>query len=221
MVEGRAWKLEHGNLILTKPSEHHVLLLDGNEPYERYVFTFDAEFLSKDMRSVLLAPFHDRPLGEGNFYSTSRFGSLSPLGFFEAIERSGGDPVLIRSYLTAMLSLIVSEKSYKEEPLRSRSLGIELVDFVNLHLYDPVNMSMVAEHFYISVSQANRIFNSVTGTTVCRYSRTKRLLQAQKLISSGMGALKASQVCGFSSYPSFFKLYKSQFGYAPSQEKLN
>ena len=219
MVEGRIWKLEHGSLILTRPSEHHVLLMDGNEPYERYVLSFDAEFFSEQERAVFLAPYHDRPLGEGNFFSASRFGSFSPIAFFEAMERCNGNSVLIRSYLSAILSIIVSEEFYKKVPLRSRSLGIELVDFVNQHLYDPVNMTMVAENFRLSTSQVNRVFYSVTGTTVSRYSHAKRLLQAQKLISTGMGALEASQACGFTSYPSFFKLYKNQFGHPPSQEK--
>lgn len=219
MVEGRVWRLEYGSLLLMRPGETHKLLLDGPEPYERYVINFTPEVLPAELRSSLLAPFHDRPLGEENFYSPSHFGSLTPLALFEAMCNADGDSVRIRSYLSALLSSVLLDEAEKQIVPDPQSLGAEMVDFVNLHLCDPVTLPMLVEHFHLSVSQINRIFRSVTGTTVGRYCHAKRLLRARQLIATGMGAQEAAQSCGFSCYSSFFRLFKKRFGFSPSNEK--
>lgn len=220
MVEGREYPLEYGTVLLMRPGELHKLILRSDAPYERYVLNFSPRALSEDLRTTLLMPFKDRPLGEKNCYRPADFSGISPLDLISSMCCSEPhSSVRVKTMLPAVLSLIEAAFSGDVEKKENLSLGAEMVDWINLHLYDPVTVSMVVEQFHMSVSQVTRVFRAATGTTVGQYCRVKRLLRARHLISKGYGSQEACRACGFACYSSFFRQYKNQFGISPSEDK--
>ena len=69
-----------------------------------------------------------------------------------------------------------------------------------------------AEHFFISASQANRIFKKSIGSSIWEYVIIKRLMAAKDMIEKGEGARTASEKCGFSDYSSFYRAYRKKYG---------
>ena len=125
----------------------------------------------------------------------------------------------MQTLVPALLTLLLTAKPRETRTSSdARSVGVRMVDFVNSHLCDPVTVPMVAEEFYMSVSQVSRVFKATTGTTLGQYSLTKRLLKARRRISAGIPVQKAAHDCGFGCYSSFYRLYKKHFGTAPSCE---
>jgi len=219
MIEGREIPMDYGTVLVMRPGELHTSILDSDAPYERIVLNFRPEALPEELRESLLLPFRDRPLGELNCYRGEDFPGISPRDILSVMcTPDGNDRLRIRAMLPALLTLLQSSSPKDCRSSRS-SVGVELVDFVNAHLCDPVSVTMVTEHFHMSNSQVSRLFKATTGTTLGQYCLAKRLLKARRRISAGMPAQQAALECGFGCYSSFFRLYKKKFGTVPSDKK--
>ncbi len=218
MIEGREIPLKYGTVLVMRPGELHTLLLDSDQPYERFVVNFTPEILPEELREPLLAPLKNRPLGEMNVFRAADFSGVTPRDLLNALCTENDCPELrIRTLFPALLMLL--QNSPHPTSGIGRTEGIEILDYVNARLCDPVTVTEVAEHFYMSVSQVSRIFKNLTGTTVGQYSLTKRLLKARRRMDGGMSAKDAALACGFQYYSSFYRLYKKKFGISPSEEE--
>ena len=217
-VEGRTCPLEYGSVLVMRAGESHRLLVDPSAAYERYAVHFSAQALPEGLRG-LLAPFDDRPLGEGNCYSGGGFEGISPPDLLASACR-GGDPRLrITALLPAVLLAVYRRYAGGNSASETRSTEAEMVDWVNARLCDPLSVGQVAERFHLSVSQTERVFRRATGTSVGRYCRAKQLLRARQMIAGGKPVQEACLACGFGDYSSFYRLYKKHFGHAPSEKK--
>ncbi len=223
MIEGREVPLEYGTVLLMRPGELHTSIVEPGAAYERYVMNFYPTAIPEEFRETLLRPFRDRPLGEMNVYRPSDFPGVTPRDLLATMCIPSGDEqeqsLRMQTLVPALLTLLLTATPRENRSATdARSVGVQMVDFVNSHLCDPVSVSMVAEEFFMSVSQVSRIFKAATGTTVGQYGLTKRLLKARRRILGGTPAQQAARECGFGCYSSFYRLYKKKFGASPSEE---
>ena len=93
-----------------------------------------------------------------------------------------------------------------------------MVDYINSHLFEALSLEKIAEHFFISASQANRIFKKSIGSSIWEYVIIKRLMAAKDMIENGEGARTASEKCGFSDYSSFYRAYRKKYGTSPKKQ---
>lgn len=221
-VEGRVWKLEYGNTLLMRPGESHRIIIDSSKPYERYTLNFSDAALPEEFKG-LLTNLEKKFPEEKTFFALSDFGAVTPLDLF--VSACSGDyenPDLhIRALLPAFLSLLCTGYKNEINPHDSRSEGAKMVDWVNKHLSERITLEALSNRFHRSISQTQRIFYAATGTTFGKYCKTKRLLQARRMISEGKSAESACFECGFNDYSAFFRLYKKQFGYSPANTDKN
>lgn len=220
MIEGRTWHLEYGNVLLMCPGESHRLILKSDQPYERYTVNFLIEALPRELRNVIRI-LENRPLEQRNFFEMRNFGGVTPIDLFNTVCRgnSENDWLKVRAVLPTILSLLCSNENEQMNEGSVKNDAAKMVDWINKHLFDPVTLPDVAAKFHRSISQTERIFNAATGTTVGKYCRTKRLLKARQMLNSGESAESVCAKCGFGDYSAFFKLYKKQFGCAPTDTK--
>lgn len=224
MVEGRIYDLRPGGLMVMRRAESHRLLVNGNERYERYTLNFRPELLeAHGFSEELMAAFNDRALGERNLYLPSDFQGMEPLGvfrqMFSSCETLPKEEVLV-SCLCAMLCAI--NTAFRRQPKErdaDAELGRRLINYINENLFEELSLSVISEKIHMSPSQINRVFRSLTGTSVYQYILSKRLIVAQELIAKGESAVSASQRCGFRDYSSFYRLYKKRFDSSPASAK--
>ncbi len=225
LVEGREYELHSGCIMIMRPAELHKLVVKGKGEYERFVFHFDGEIVGKmGMTDSMLSAFNNRELGEKNRYLAGELGGFDTVGFFKQLfeECSADDPEqTILANLGCLLCAIryAFLKNDSADTLPSDGFGRELIAYVNENLTEPISLRSVSEHTHMSPSQVNRIFKSLTGTSVYDYVLSKRLIMARELIAKGEGAVSASQKCGFGDYSSFYRLYKKRIGRAPTENK--
>ena len=93
---------------------------------------------------------------------------------------------------------------------------MQLVAYVNAHLFDELSVKQVADAFYLSSSQVSRIFTKNTGISLWGYVKLKRLLSAQAMLARGEPDGKVCTVCGYNDYSSFYRAYCMQFGHSPT-----
>ena len=94
----------------------------------------------------------------------------------------------------------------------------QILQYVNLHLFEDISLSSVSRAFFLSPSQLNRVFRRATGSSVGEYIRVKQLLAARERILAGTSPAAASAACGFRDYSTFFRAYRERFGCAPSRD---
>lgn len=228
LVEGNEYILKPHDIMIMRPSETHNLRVMGDMPYERIVIRFyPNHFREQDKDGLLMKPFFDRPLGKLNRYSEEHFSSKLYQQCFETLSKDS--PLGLRLEAEAKLFALLCElyKAYcmrkdREEDISSEKgeTVVQLIDYINKNLYEPLSLGLISEKFFLSQSQLNRLFKRATGTSVWEYITIKRLIAARNRIRGGEHAGKVCNSCGFKDYSSFYRMYKSRFGVSPKQDDL-
>ena len=90
--------------------------------------------------------------------------------------------------------------------------------WIDFYFEDPVNLSRIAKHCYLSISQLQRRFKQVTGCSMAEYWRMKKLQHAKKLLSQKNCSIEAiAYEVGYENLPAFSRRFSSVFGESPSQ----
>ena len=95
---------------------------------------------------------------------------------------------------------------------------VSLLQYLNLHLADPLTIDELAARFYISKYHMMRRFRQETGYSVHGYLTEKRLLLARQLLGQGCTPAEAAAQAGYQDYSTFSRAYKKQFGHGPSAD---
>ena len=218
LVEGSVYPLHPGELLVMNRAEAHKLQLLSDRPYERIVMHFSPSALSGlDPDRLLIRVFTDKPLGKQNHYISPKFSAL-----FSEFDTTGSAAHL-RLHMLLILANVLNELSSLSGTVSSTaskpaSVSQQMLQYVNLHLFDNISLPSVSRAFFLSPSQVGRIFRQTTGSSVGEYIRVKRLLAARERIIAGSAPADACAACGFNDYSVFFRAYKAKFGCSPSHD---
>ncbi len=226
LVEGASYSLHPGDLLLIRPAEAHKPRILEKTKYERYNINFPRTFLhSIDPEDRLLKSFLNRPLGQKNLYTLAELGNLPIKKYFYDIcyceEDAYGKQLKILTFLIKLLDAvnIAYERKDISESMQNSREG-EIVTYVNSHIAENISVPQLAEQFYLSVSQFNRIFKNATGAAPWNYIIAKRLAAAKEKLHCGISAHNAAISCGFNDYSVFYRAYLKRFGHAPTEEDI-
>ncbi len=96
------------------------------------------------------------------------------------------------------------------------------VDYVERNIHGRLSAEVIAREFNVSEFHFNRIFKTVTGTTLKQYILSRKLTNAlQPLAETGAPVIDIAYDLGFE-YPEVFsRAFKKQFGLAPSRYRAD
>ncbi|MBO6229307.1 MAG: helix-turn-helix transcriptional regulator [Ruminiclostridium sp.] len=213
LVEGSAYPLTKGSLLIMRPGEAHCIRFLGAERYERYAVNFPLSlFDSFDPERRLMRPFTDRPLGQNNLYFLPGLEDIfRDMCYYEGDDY--GRTLMMTTRLTHIIEMAGQQN--RRETLAEPTLPEQIVRYVNDLLYEEISVGRLAEHFFLSTSQFSRIFRHATGASPWAYITAKRLIRARELLYSGVSAKKAAESCGFGDYSVFYKAYVKRYGESP------
>ena len=219
-IEGSAYPLEPGDLVVMQPAESHYIELDCTQPYERIMIHFDMSVLEPvDPQGMLLSPLLNRPPGKQNVYKSFQFRGGSSEHYFETILSPEPDPrVSLFAGLVPLLHELRAIQSCqaREPEVAADTVAYRILRYLNDNLTKAITLQDVCRQFFISRSQLCRIFREATGVTVKHYLTVKRLVYARQRIEAGEGATHVYLECGFNDYSSLYRAYMKYFGTAPS-----
>ncbi len=92
-----------------------------------------------------------------------------------------------------------------------------IIAYVNEHYTEPITLELLSEIGYLSVYHLCRQFRKITGLTVHQYITKKRLSLVRELVNT-QSIGDAANLAGFSSYTSFYRAYKQEYGVPPKYE---
>lgn len=232
LVEGNAYRLNSGDIMIMRPAEAHRMQILPDVPYERVAIHFSSSYIDRICpgSSERLAAFYDRRLGESNLYRPEDFRSPHIKSCLMSIAEncpSLNDP---ERYLAVNLISVLEEIDIafggkrpdgmpNDQTGTATELSRRLVDYINRNLYGELSVKRLSEMFFISPAQLNRIFRGSTGSSVWEYILVKRLLEARRRIKAGEPASKVCYLCGFGDYSAFYRAYRSKFGASPKADK--
>lgn len=219
LVEGSVYPLHPGELLIMNRAEAHKLQLLSAQPYERIVMHFSPSVLRGfDPDGLLLRVFAEKPLGRQNHYASPKFSAL-----FSEFDAPGSPEhlrihmlLILANVLYTLCSLSEAAASAADKPV---SVSQQILQYVNLHLFEDISLSSVSRAFFLSASQLGRVFRQATGSSVGEYIRVKRLLAARERIVAGSTPTDACAAFGFQDYSTFFRAYKAKFGCTPSHDR--
>jgi AraC-like DNA-binding protein len=224
VVEGNEYELSPGNLLLLRDSESHCINFLSDSPYERYVLYLRPSFIKAvdpDLR--LLKPFYDRPLGTDNMYRPSELPGISALSYFKAMCIEANDTydtrLAVMTNLLPLLRDVGTAFQKRKEPDLHSSIAGQITAYINEHLFEDISVLTIANQFFMSVSQIERIFKKYMHSSVWQYINAKRLAAARRKIESGISAYTACEESAFGDYSSFYRAYVKAYGEKPSAYK--
>lgn len=225
VADGHRYLLQPGDAVLIDSRCVHRPELEQDVPYERIIIFISPEFLQREATGDcdLLDCFSGEK-GHVLRLKESRRKRLFDMAASLERDLSGeeyGRDIASNAALLRLLVEIGREQRREDgqNPLPvipQNSLVPEMMQYIDRHLDEDLNIDQLAEVFYISKFHMMRLFRRETGSTVYTYLSQRRLLHARELIDGGMRATEACYRSGFRSYSSFTRAYGKHFGTTPT-----
>ena len=215
LVDGQVYPLRKNSLVISRPDVPHRIRVESDDTYDRYNLLFSPECLPKELIEKIPPDLH-----------VLRFdGDGLVTGIFEKMEyycRSLPEEHLSRAMLALTEELLWNIIIQTTEDTSSRSrylhpLTRSAPDYMEQQLLEIQTVDQICVALGISKSYLHHIFQEDFATTPKAYLNQRRLQFARREILLGAKASSLYFRCGFDDYSSFYRAYKKQFGYAPSE----
>ncbi|MCR5584849.1 MAG: AraC family transcriptional regulator [Lachnospiraceae bacterium] len=216
LVEASDYPLRKGSLLIMRPGEAHSVRIFKAETYARYAVNFPISvFDAFDPKRILMKPYLDRDLGQGNHFYLPGLEDIFAKMIDENLDEYTRS-VVITTGICRLMEIINAEfRSGKQVKKASPTVAEQIVAYVNGNILGDISVDLLAERFFMSKSQFCKIFKEATGASPWKYITAKRLLEAGNMIAEGTPAWEAAEKCGFGDYSSFYRAHVKRFGTGP------
>ena len=210
-VEGERYELAPGDFVLVgRGSIHRPVVADGDY-YERMILYISPACLEA-MAVEDCDPAECFRLAQQSFQYVYRDEAGSRVRqLFQALHQT-----IVQGGYGA--SLLTQAQFTGVGASGGDSKVVSLLQYLNLHLAEPLSIDDLSARFYISKYHMMRRFRQETGYSIHGYLSEKRLLLAQQLLSRGASPSEVFTQVGYQDYSTFSRAYKKQFGRGPSAD---
>lgn len=227
VVEGVRYDLQPWDLLLIQRGMVHLPVIDPSEPYERTVLWLSPLWLRKRQGpDPLDRCFH---LARERGFHLTRIPPERRTVYAGLLQRlrEPRDPQLFGSAqmldtLCQQLLILVNRDFLAEGPgtdlpCRRDPKIDQVLQYIAVHLAEPLTNEDLARRFYLSRSHLMHRFKEVTGCTVHQYVSQRRLIAAGELIRAGCPVMSAAEQAGFTDYSTFLRAFQRTFGVRPRE----
>ena len=217
LVNNNIYKLERGDVILTRPGDVHFLILNEPSTCEHFCLWFAPscgkellQFIdSKDFCAHIAFPIEERE-------------QLISL-FLKLTEKSCELNILEKTsvILQIILSLSKTKHGYSKgiQPIPDHMQKI--IDYIDNNFQNIQNVASIAQSFNVSAATLNRWFNKYIKISPQEFLKAKKLSYAKKLLDNGASVTQCCMMSGFSDCSYFISVFKQKFGETPHRYQNN
>ncbi len=224
-VEGERYELTPGDIVLVGRGSIHRPLVAAGDYYERMILYISPAYL-ETLACEDCDPGECFRLAQQSFqyvYRDEGGSRVLPLfrALHETISQGGyGASLLTRAQFTELMVEVnrLCRLGHGVGATGGDSKVVSLLQYLSLHLNEPLSIDDLSERFYISKYHMMRRFRQETGYSIHGYLAEKRLLLAQQLLSRGASPSEVFTQVGYQDYSTFSRAYKKQFGRGPSTD---
>lgn len=220
-LEPEVFQLFRGQMFLINSSILHRSV--ANEEYRSMVFHISAEmlrefsslqsdFFAMASCSVLAVTLKEEEISrmEELFWELSA--DLGD-GFGSDIRRT----ITLLEFLLTCFSHFNEERKEKSHTNPSLDKVVPILDYIQNNLSEPLSISSIASHFYMSKHHLCHIFKVGTGFTLMEYVINCRILKARSLLRTGMRVQEVGENVGFRNNEHFIRTFKKMTGVPPKK----
>ena len=211
LVNDKLYAVQSGDLIISRPGEMHVSIIQSPCSYKSYCFY---------IRKTALTAFADRP----DMHHHIRFQESDRARLMEIIQRlhqaeSEGNEIERTAWVYHLLGML---NGTPEPELVSVAAPLpekfqEVLTYTNRSFPDLHTVSDIADHFFISTATLTRWFREYLQITPKNYLEARRLAYSKDLLARGFSVTEVSGTAGFSSCSHFICGFRQSFGITPLQ----
>jgi AraC-like DNA-binding protein len=226
-IEGKTYRLQPGDLLLTNSLDIHRPEILPGRPYERVVIWIADNYFeqirlggddlsacfqdaaSKDYR--LIRPNQPRLLRLKELCrQISEVQHSSRLGSFALSS------AFLLEFLVEVCRCYYEGSDFAAVDVTENGKINALLTYLNAHITDELSLDVLSKQFYMSKYYLSRQFKRYTGMSVYAYIMKKRLTISRDLLRGGATVTNACMECGFRDYSNYLKAFKREFGCNPS-----
>ncbi len=219
IVEGNTYHLHPNDIVVIRKNEMHRAYHNSIKRYNRLVIFVSPEFFKENGCEEYEEQFFKTELGNRLEAST-----VMSSGLLDAFERlwkytdhlKNKNTPITQSIVIEILYLLSKTRTFVRADVVDKNME-RIIAYVNEHYTEPITLSLLGEIGYLSVYHLCRRFRKITGLTVHQYITKKRLSLVRELVNT-RSISEAAGLAGFSSYTSFYRAYKQEYGIPPKYE---
>lgn len=231
ILQDRLCRLRGGDLLIIRPYVFHRTSYTPDTRSKRLVLYLSEEFLgiyrSTAVRRRVQALLREAPHLSPEPESAQRIRRTIMEEILPDFDRSqaGDEFAQLRAELAvARLLIDLSEmagRAVASTPLKERLSPCEqhisdAVAYINAHYHEQLTLETLAGALYISPTYLCQLFRRFIGLSVVEYLRSRRLIEAQRLLSTtDMTINQIGERAGFGSGDYFIKIFRKTFGQTP------
>ncbi|NLP45680.1 MAG: AraC family transcriptional regulator [Epulopiscium sp.] len=226
-IEDRTFEINKGDLILIKPYALHKTTDAGPPDHQRLLLSFNKNFFPQPtlMKDVIQQLYYQNH----NAFHFSSHQQQDMEHFLSEIinelqERPIGFEASIQSFVTQILiylarhckNAMIANSPTHPSPMHEKIS--EIVQYMNIHYMNPLTLSFISKHFFISQYYLSRSFKQVTGFTFIEYLNSVRIREAQRLLrETEKQVIQIAHMVGFNNISHFGRIFKAITKYTPLQ----
>ena len=221
IVENISYKMQPRTILLIPPYKYHYAKITHlNTNYKRFTFLFNPSCLPDNLKNFL---DNDIKIFSWNIDDVALVKhSENILRSIKDFSEADTELFLSLFLCEILLNLKYSNTSIQLTTNHTINHSIDnILSFINEHIYEPLSLEYIAHGLFLTPVYVSQLFSKTMHISLMKYIKQKKLLIADSLIRNGTKATNAASLLGFSDYSTFFRLYKQEFGYAPSQHAQN
>ena len=223
LIDNRIIAVPADTLIIIPPFCVHQLYHEAGFVYERYVILIQDQWLSNAFCGIPASfPF----IESGSHPFFIRLEKESKNDFIEKAEGllSANMPTspsalsslfLFIEFVSDLLPASTHRPSFRQTAAQKRIN--QIINYINAHIHESLEISDIAEHFFLNPDYLARIFKEHVHISLGHYILLQRITEAQKLLGKGYTVSEVQETLAFSSYAHFFKTFKKITGISPSR----
>ena len=214
VIEDRKYKLKKGDLILIRPMQYHFIQIDSPQKYERYDILFDPEKHGIESEELIPKDIEVINISENSILK-ELFRKLD--FYYRNSSDDTFEKLLFHLVSELFYNLSLSYHSLPENTPTLSPLISKALKYTNDNICTITGIEEIANHLFVSESYLFRLFKSELHQTPKKYIQEKRLLMAQKMLTTGEKPSRVSERCGFTDYTTFYRNYIAFFGHSPRE----
>jgi|GEM_PF-614981 len=211
IVQQGRYKLKPYDLVMVKPGEHHNIIINSEAAYERVVIRFDDSDLPPSLSKEM------QKLGTRfNLKESKLAEEFQRMGYYTDVIPNELLLDALRSQLVIILSCLCSSINLQKKADSTNKELEHILEYIDENASKIMSVQDICVKVNKSQSSIQKLFYNQFRTSVMAYVRTKKCMNAYRLLSNGIPAKDVYERCGFETYSTFYRSYMKTYGLSPS-----
>lgn len=224
-VNGKEFMLSPHDVLCINRFESHAPRIIPTEGYERIFIHFHQEFIQSYYSFItpllqLFSQTSDHTAAQLRLDPSSMERVMQILQEMESLFPEKDNDRILHLFLQLLFLLniaYIDVSSLPENPANKNSKIMPVVDWIDAHYMEPINLDELSKQFYINKYYLCHVFKEHTGFSPINYINFKRIMRAAYLMSKNTPITDCCYSVGFNNYSAFYKSFVKYFGCGPRE----